>query len=197
MALYRHLASGTTPGEMWTFSLFTNGTLSLTAAHSAWQLAVETLWVGGIDAQIANEVVLTGFSTAEIDPTTGRQSQRVDTGVNYPGASTGEMLPFQCATAVSLRTTFATRSGRGRFFLPPLAVTAVAGGRLATAAQTLILGQAVDMMSTLSTTGAAPVVYSRVQHIIQAVVSIDVGDVIDTQRRRRNKLVEERLSSPI
>lgn len=197
MALYRHLASGTTPGEVWTFSLYTNGQISLAAAQSTWEISLQTLWVGGIDSLIAPQVVLTGASTAEIDVATGNQSTRVEGALNFPGVSASPMLPFQCATAVSLRTVFATRRGRGRFFLPPLASNAIALGRLTTAAQTNIADNASVMMASLQSGGLTPVVYSRVSRAAITMTSIDVGDVIDTQRRRRNKLVEDRESRPI
>lgn len=197
MALYRHLASGITPGEVWTFSLYTDSQQSLAAAQSQWELALGTLWTGGLDALINPAVVLTSASTAEITVATGNQTTRVEGALNLPGVAAGAMLPFQCATAVSLRTVFATRRGRGRFFLPPLAVGAIAGGRLTTAAQTTIADKVQEMMLFLQSGSQTPVVYSRASRAAITVTSIDVGDVIDTQRRRRNKLVEDRESRPI
>lgn len=197
MALYRHVAEGTTPGESWTFTLYTDAAVSLQAAQSSWVTATDALWTGSLDAIVAADVSMTEVSTAEVDVATGLQSSRLADAVTRPGASVAETLPFQCATVVSLRTIFATRSGRGRFYLPPLDTTVVAGGLLATAAQTTVLNSADAMMSSLTGSGLAPVVYSRTQRLTVVVTSIDVGNVIDTQRRRRNKLIEERVSTTI
>lgn len=197
MALYRHLASGTTPGEVFNFSVWSNGNVSLAAAHANWDLALAALWDGGVGALTANEVAITSTSTAEVDVATGRQSTRVDSAVSMPGTSASEMLPYQCATVVSLRTVFATRSGRGRFYLPPLAVASIIGGRLTPANTSAIADAAETMMTTLQSAGLTPVVYSRVAKAAVTIVSVDVGDVIDTQRRRRNKLVEARESRAI
>lgn len=194
MALYRHLCSGTSPGEVWTFSLWVNSQSSLQQAHSTWDIATGALWTGALDALIAPQIVNTSLTTAEVDVATGRQSTKLDSAVNRPGVAAGQMLPFQCATAVSLRTIFATRSGRGRFFLPPLAVSVIAAGRLSVASQTAVADAVEAMMTTLVAGGSTPVVYSRVAKAAVTVTSFDVGDVIDTQRRRRNKLVEDRVS---
>jgi hypothetical protein len=43
---------------------------------------------------------------------------------------------------------------------------------------------------SLNTDGVTPVVRNRTGHISTTVTSARVGDVIDTQRRRRNKLTE-------
>lgn len=197
MALYRHLAAGVTPGEVFNFSVWSNGNASLAAAHAAWDTALQTFWSGAVDALVANEVSITGTSTAEVDVATGKQSTRVDSAVSLPGTSAAEMLPFQCAVAVSLRTVFATRSGRGRFYLPPLSVATIAGGRVTPANQTIIADSAQDMMATLQGAGLQPVVYSRIARAAVTITRIDVGDVVDTQRRRRNKLVEERVSRTV
>lgn len=197
MALYRHLASGVTPGEIWNFSLFTNGNVSLAAAQSAWEDSLSSFWSGSMAPNVANEVSLTGASTAEIDVATGKQSTRVEGALSLPGTSTAESLPFQCATAVSLRTIFATRSGRGRFYLPPLAVSVMLNGRVTTAVQNVLADGVSLMMLTLQSSGLTPVVYSRVARAAVTITSIDVGNVIDTQRRRRNKLIEVREVRPL
>jgi hypothetical protein len=41
------------------------------------------------------------------------------------------------------------------------------------------------------------VIYHRGLGTTSLVTSLDVGDVIDTQRRRRNKLIEARTSRPV
>ena len=44
MALYRHVLSGTFPGEQWSVRIHSVGSGSLTAAQTAWETAVGDLW---------------------------------------------------------------------------------------------------------------------------------------------------------
>lgn len=189
MALYRHLATGTTPGEVFNWSLWTDGEISLTAAQSAWEGFLTTYLSGPMAALFSADVVTTGASTAEITVATGRQVTRVDGGVNLPGTSTADMLPFQCAEVVSLRTFFTAATARGRFYLPPMSVAHVTNGRLTAAAVGTVADATQNMLLGLPSAGLTPVVYSRTARAAVTINRIKVDDVIDTQRRRRNKLV--------
>ena len=100
------------------------------------------------------------------------------------------MLPFQCATVISLLTASATRHGRGRFYLPPLAASTLDTGKVSSAAITSLDTAWTAFFDSLNTDGVSPVVRNRTGHISTPVTSARVGDVFDTQRRRRNKLVE-------
>lgn len=193
MALFKHTLQGTFPGEVWSFGLHTTGNLTVSAAETAWATAVGGFWTSA-GLLFANEVVATATTTAELDQATGKQLTRVETGSSLIGSAASESLPYQCAPAVSFRTNLATRAGRGRFYAPSLAVEFVAGGKMTSAAQTALLAGAEDMVNALTAAGLTTVLYGRTSHATQEVTRIDVGDVIDTQRRRRNKLVESRVS---
>jgi len=197
MALYRHVAKGSFPGETWTFTLHTTSAGSLTAAQTSWEGATDALWTGQLDALMCTDVVMTEVSTASLDETTGRQISRVATGVSRPGTAVGACLPFQCAPVVSLRTDLATRSGRGRFYLPALAEGNTSAGRLTTTAQNAIVTAAQQFFASLDTGGLAVVLLNRTTLAQTAVTRFDVGDVIDTQRRRRSQLVEQRISGSV
>jgi hypothetical protein len=41
------------------------------------------------------------------------------------------------------------------------------------------------------------VLYGRTSHLTTPIAQFNVGDVIDTQRRRRSKLIETRTTSPL
>ncbi len=196
MALYRHVAKGR-PGEVWTFTLHTTGLGDLTSAQTAWESATGALWTGQLDALMCTDVAMTEVSTASLDEATGRQISRVATGVTRPGTAVGACLPFQCAPVVSLRTDLATRSGRGRFYLPALAEGNTTAGRLLLASQQAIVTAAQQFFASLDTGGLQPILLSRVSLAQTPVTSFDVGDVIDTQRRRRNQLVEQRITGSV
>lgn len=194
MALYRHTAQGAFTGEVWSFGLHTLGSLTVAGAEAAWSTALGLFW-SSADDFIANDVTVTETTTAELDQATGKQLTRVATPSSLVGASAAESLPFQCAPVVSFRTALATRAGRGRIYAPSLAVDQVAAGKMVSLAQTGLLNGAVAMLQSLQGAGLTPVLYSRTTHATQEILSVDVGDVIDTQRRRRNKLVEARVSA--
>lgn len=194
MALFRHMAHGTSPGESWTFRLYTTGSGSLAAAQTTWISALEALWTGNLDAIVTPDVELLAGSTASITEATGAQISRLSDDVNDPGVASGEMLPFQCATSVTWTTAFATRAGRGRIYLPPLAVSVIDTGRLSAAAVTTIVTSINAMWAALDTGGLALSLYGATSHVTTPVTGGNVGDVIDTQRRRRNKLIESRVT---
>jgi len=190
MALYRMVASGTTPGESWSFTLHAEGSLSTADAATAFGDALTAAWAGGMDDVTTADVDCTLASVAALDPATDGQLTRVEVVLALTGVATGEMLPFQCATVISLLTDSATRHGRGRFYLPPLAVSTVDGGLISAAAITSLDTAWTAFFDSLNTDGLNPVVRNRTGHISTPVTSARVGNVFDTQRRRRNKLVE-------
>ncbi|HSR54336.1 MAG TPA: hypothetical protein VLV83_26210, partial [Acidobacteriota bacterium] len=156
--------------------------------------AVTNFFSTAYSALICADVQATEATTAEVDPTTGGQLTKAADPRNDAGTSEAACLPFQCAVVVSLRTALATRAGRGRMYTPGVAVDQQDGGRLVTAAQTTIADSAKAMMDALNGAGLAPVIYHKAAGNFDGVTSLDVGDVIDTQRRRRNKLIEGRTS---
>ena len=200
MAIYRHLLSGTTPGEIWSFSMHTDSALDVDAAHAAWTTAVSGFWDDGTPSMaqyFPEEVIGTETSTALLSGATGLQVSRRVTGVTLPGLNTAAMLPFQVSVCVSLRTDLATRAGRGRFYLPPLSTAQVLDGRLLAADQSNIADNAQAFLQALLSAGLEPVIWGRTSLNATTITSVDVGDVFDTQRRRRNALIETRESRAV
>lgn len=197
MTLYHHRLIGTFPGEVWSFGVFSNGNASLAAAQTAWTAGIAALFSSAYAATLSTDVEAIEATTTEIDPTTGKQLQGVTDPRNDAGTSAAESLPFQVAPVVSFRTALKSRSGRGRIYSPSMAVTQIANGRMIPAAQTALADGAQDMLQALVAGGLAPVIYHRTTGTTTNITSIDVGDVFDTQRRRRNKLIEARTSRPL
>lgn len=196
MALYRHRLEGIFPGEAWSFGVYTDSTLSLTAMQSQWMTGITNAWATW-GPLICTDVQATRATTVEVDPATGKQLTGQDDTRSDAGTSTATCLPFQCAPVVSLRTATLTRRGRGRFYVPSLAVDQVSAGRLLPAAQTALADGAEDLLTGLTSAGGTVVIYHRDLGTTSVVTSLDVGDVIDTQRRRRNKLIEARISRAV
>jgi len=190
MALYRLVASGTTPGESFSFTMHAEANLSTGDTATAFGDALTACWAAGMDDLTTPEVDLTLASAAAINEATDGQITRVEVVLALTGVADAEMLPFQCATVISLLTASATRHGRGRFYLPPLAASFLLNGKLNSSAMTALDTAWTAFFDSLNTDGVNPVVRNRTGHISTPVTSARVGDVIDTQRRRRNKLVE-------
>ena len=111
------------------------------------------------------------------------------------GVASGGVMPLQMATVVSWRTANTTRKGKGRIFLPTTEVssltstgqfqpTYVTGVLIATAKLVK------DMGIHLSTTNCDAVVCTAAAAQLSRILSVRVGNVPDTQRRRRRQLVE-------
>lgn len=191
MALFRHTASGTVPGEQWSFTMHSEGAGTAESANDTFVTSLTAAWAAGgmVDVTTA-DVDLTLASTASIDPLTDRQLTRFEEALALTGDEAVEMLPFQVAVVISLRTALATRSGRGRFYLPPLGVTMVDDGRVSAAAIAILDNAWTDFFDAMNTGGLTVVVRNRTSHVSTVVTSARVGNVFDTQRRRRNKLIE-------
>lgn len=205
MTFYLCTAIGHLPGgEEFNFGIHVSGVAgSADDVLTAWAAQVGVLFnhdagLGNtVKSHISDQVGVDDVTVAELDDSSGRQVTKVMTAASHDGTNTDEPLPPQVAVAVSLRTSLATKEGRGRFYLPPLATGAELGGELIVAAQEAIVAGAATALTGMATAGFPCVIYHRGSISGTMVNRIDVGNVFDTQRRRRNKLVETRLSSSI
>jgi hypothetical protein len=126
----------------------------------------------------------------------GSYMQRVST-VTPPtaGNGTSTQRPFQVASVVTLMTPRAGAAGRGRFYLP-LPVDAIdANGQVSSVVTQNRANAAAQLMVnvnfSLSTgTYQGVVVVASSGGFNSTVTAVKVGSVLDTQRRRRNALVE-------
>jgi len=203
MALYQNRFIGTLPeGDTFTFSWWTDSTQNLATVQAGNVQWAQDLWAGassgaGLQDLLPSSCVLTTVRTGLITQATGQQQAVDEDTVNLPGVATGNSLPNDVALVVSLRTNLANRRGRGRFYLPSLvADTLTAAGRLDPTAQQNIVDSLANAWNGYTGIGD-PVVYSRTQRTIEDIVSFDVGDLFDTQRRRENKVSQSRISAPM
>lgn len=198
MALFHLRARGITPGESFSFGVYATGSGTIDSALTTWNDAVDGLWTDKMDQNCTADVEITELIVASISSADGKQLLRRQMDVSFPGVATGEMLPFQCATCISWSADLATRAGRGRIYMPPFAASTLDAGRVSSAAQTVAVNGANLMWGSLNTGGLELVLYSQTHFTTNTVTGGNVGNVFDTQRRRRSKLIEVRsaLTAP-
>lgn len=149
-------------------------------------------------ALYSSTVSFTPPKCSQVDLATGQIISVHPASSSFIGTSISNSLPPQLAVCVSLRTDLSGGRFRGRFYLPaPATTTIAANGRIVTAnVSTFANGMALAFAAAITSSPTSLlVVYSRVGRSVRLVQSLDVGDVMDTQRRRRDKLVEVRVSS--
>jgi hypothetical protein len=107
----------------------------------------------------------------------------------------GAIHDLQTAVVCSLRTTLATRRGRGRIYWPAVGQSLQSNGRMISTEVDGLVGNFRTMFEGVAAawpeTGELDLgVVSTVGATFTPVNRIQVGDVLDNQRRRRDALVE-------
>lgn len=205
MSIYRLTQQGHLPdGEIWNSTLHIDhvggeGATLLTTCLEA----VTLLWQGPPTP---------GSSIQQLVPTTvgvdelvldqlngiGRNSEQFRSALALVGTASADMLPFQCSVAYSTRTSLPTRSGRGRGFLPPFSLDTAVGGLFTSTGQSQVALAVKAMIDHINAdTSRGVVVYHKASNDGDFIESVDVGNVFDTQRRRRNQITETRVSASI
>lgn len=190
-------------GEEWntTWHVDVAGGQALDVANAAAD-AITAAWsgtsgaAGRLDAYYTADLGVDSVAAVELG-TDGHGVDKKVVPLALVGTSTDELLPPNNAVAVSLRTNLPTKGGRGRNFLPSVVVTAVVNQLLATAVQTAIKNAWLRALTSMSDAGFPVGIFHRVGGGWDQVISLDVGDVFDTQERRRNQQEEVRVASNV
>lgn len=202
MPLYQHRYQGhCAAGDIFVFSWWSESSVSIDTSQSNAVQWAETLYAGpgGTDGWASMTTPAVGIdriTTGEITVATGQQQALRETTTNLVGTAAGNAMPAEVALVVSLRTTLANRTGRGRFYLPqPAAVTLDTDGLMVATAQADLVDALTAAWAASNGAGENPVVYSRTARATREITSFDVGDVFDVQTRRQNSLTQQRLSA--
>lgn len=154
---------------------------------------------GGIKTYYEGATVMTQLQTRTINPASGGVIATASQAVTRAGTGSGNPLPAEVAVVASLRTLLAGASFRGRMYLPAMRTGIVTSTGLIDATVVTAVATAVALgysaLAADTTYGATSgVVYSRKTSAQTPIVSVDVGNVWDAQRRRRNATAESRTS---
>jgi hypothetical protein len=129
---------------------------------------------------------------------TGSPTLLTWTSSNPVGINGGEILPLQVSCVASHRTPQLGRHGRGRMFLPPFTGSATDGhGHLSSGTTASIAAAQAALLTSLtyssSSSGGphlAPIITGHPWTNYARINQVRVGNVLDTQRRRRRSLPE-------
>ena len=127
------------------------------------------------------------------------------TSDNPVGGNSGNLLPLQNSIVVSHRTNQLGRRGRGRNYWPGSTVSAVgADGLISSADAGYNAGFEAAFLEAIALHGdltqpfsIRPAVIGHPWEAYAVITQVQCGRVVDTQRRRRNKLNEARSSVPV
>lgn len=202
MPNYLHTAEGTLASSFaWSFTAKSVSTVAEAAAETAWSNGIAAMFShASFNALLPTEVELTETTTSTATAT-WKQSTLTRTSHTIAGTA-AQSLPYQVAEVVTLRTALATKYGHGRWYVPPMAVTALDTGGfiLSTAAQTA-LRDAVNAafaafagilnLQILHRHGSIDSVVAPLS--TSAVISGDVANKFVIQKRRADKSAVARL----
>jgi hypothetical protein len=197
---------GTSPlGEVWqigaTYDPFGpvgawDQTIGNAQAAAAGAVAIPTNIINTITTGLA----ITAFQVEQRSSSTEALEGTALYTLPTPAAGGGAVrMPLQCATVVSLRTNTPGPRGRGRIYWPFGSVILDSSLRWPTSAVTPTLADIKTYLKALGTAmqsvpGAgitlSLAVRSRTHHTSAAVTNLQMGNVVDTQRRRRDKSPE-------
>jgi hypothetical protein len=116
--------------------------------------------------------------------------------LNIPGTS-ATPHPNQCALVVTLRTAVSSRNARGRMYFPATGIQMPAGGGPAATGSQNALVDAVAALATWAGGTNPMVVVSQTLTATHPVTSVSADNIVDTQRRRRNKLIGTTYSKTV
>ena len=195
MTLYRQTFTGTLPaGDQFTFSWWSSNSLSLGSTNANAVTWLNNLMNGtggapGIKGHMNTGVVFAEVKTASVDPVTHKNINQAITANADAGTVATASCPQDIAIVCSLRTLNASRSGRGRFYLPaPAATTLATDGTLLTATRDDYVNSLLQAFTVAVGAGESPIVFSRKTGGEVIISQFGVGTVLDVQRRRVNKV---------
>lgn len=188
--------------EKWACSLWLDGYTAGTGSGSIDldALEINTQWVAFRTAVLACMTADDNFNQLDSYYYEGNVAvaHKQKTG-SHPGTVSSNVHPFQIAGVLTLRTANATRSGRGRIYLPTHAIPIFTTGQLSGSQLNTCADTLAAWMSTFAESSPliTPVVVSQTHGTKSAITSVENDLILDTQRRRRSKLTSARHAAAV
>ena len=201
MTNFMHHASGGLATQFWSVGMASEGSISEGAAETAWGNAWHAFMTdASVSALYPGSVTLTETYSTTVD-STWHQTTVTRSTWSDAGSNAGVSMPPQIAVGVTWRSSYATRYGRGRWYLPPLSGGELAADGYWTSAAVSALATALGTLyGSLVTAGLQPVLVSRraglrtTAYSVRPIQSADMPNKAVVQKRRGDKLVPTRTT---
>jgi hypothetical protein len=169
--------------------------LSEASAETAFHTGIVAAWNSA--SFLALMSTTTSLVSTETSTATGTWHQQTKTVTNatIAGGAAGASLPYHDAMVVEWVTAFADKSGHGRWYWPPLAVTAIASTGYNWSAAALTAAQtAFNAMLTAWRGNLTPVLLNRRALTTRNIINGNVSDMVAVQNRRADKRIPARTA---
>lgn len=212
MTHIRVIWKGTLPGgESWSTSaaFIPVGVVTVPQPQAAMNAGATAIAAAGLSADILSMISqATALTEVRLEQRTASGALRavgVGARSNSQVGSTTPTKPFQTSVVVSLRTQVPGKRGRGRMYWPALGLPISAStlrvsptdvNAKLNAIKALMVSTQGILQTNLGDVPHVLAVYSKVGALETEVNAMEMGDVLDVQRRRRDKAVENRVTTP-
>ena len=205
MAFYLAQVSGLLDGAFpWSMNSVLSSSSDEATVSAAWNTAIRGIWTNAtFKLYIPVLVTIEETSVSTASATFKQTTKTTVVGTTAGDAGAAIALPFRTCEIVTFRTPSATKWGRGRWYFPPLASTALgaSGFEMLAAAQTAMQGAMDAYFTSVGTTYEHVILHrhataggARTAYSTDPVVACDIPNTFATQKRRADKIVSARLS---
>lgn len=194
MGEFRANFRGRLSGDIWQYGMVFQSDEDIEGLASRLASQKTSMLTATLRGHMATTTVYDDVYVSELATGTGAVLNTAQAPIGVAGTVASGSLPPQCSIAVGILPV--TGTARGRFYLPPFTpATLSPTGRFSSAIQTQWADALQGFFSALggATSPARLGIWRVGPQSFFAARGIQIGDVFDTQRRRRNKLIETRL----
>lgn len=193
MTNFRVGVTGSYVDDIWSFSTYVSGNATESAAQAAAVTGITNLFTA-MEGVLPADVSVTSVYATTLN-TQFLQTTKTVTSSTLVGTSTAEGLPLEVSPVLSTTSASATKSGRGRLFLPAPDVTTLADRKWTTGFVTTLTDAGQAWFGALTAASLTPFVFNRQplksgtpDFTITNLTGFKVGDQPRSQRRRRSKV---------
>lgn len=204
MAYYLAQASGLLNFSFpWSINFVLSAAASEATVSASFDPAIRGVFTDATFKAYIPTTVALGTTSVSTASATFRQTTKTTVSSSTVGDSSDVGLPYHTCEILTLRTSYATKWGRGRLFFPPLAVNALAadGFSILAAAQEAMQGAFNAYFTAVGSTYQHVILHKkatagggRAAYTTDTVAFADIPSTFAVQRRRADKLVPSRLS---
>jgi hypothetical protein len=181
----------------------------LAPAFTAWMAAAPISSVCRLDSLKVYPILAPAGHVIPAPPySTGTPMTLTWTSASPTGGGSATTLPLQNSVVCSHRTSQVGRRGRGRMFLPPAGTSVIStagssASKISDGAIAAALAAQVDLLEACQVStategfGCYPAVIGKPWSSYGLITQVQVGNYMDTQRRRRGNLTETYASDTV